>query len=103
MLVRRARLSVGGFSDDQIVVWDESRLFLAGGEANLAYYGRLGGNEDAAWHREWTNQRVLPDLVRLSFGSGEQAETILIAPALDYSAAKMARQQLDLYFANIPG
>lgn len=103
LLVRRARASVGGFGEDQIVVWDESRLSLADGEATLAYYGRLDGNGDAAWHPEWSGQRALPDLVRLSFGSDDQAGTMLVAPALDYSAAKMARQQLDLYFANIPG
>ena len=107
LFVRRARVAIGGFGggfrEDQYVVWDESRLMLAGRKADLAYYGHLDGDGEAEWHREWSGQRALPDLVRLSFGNGEEARTILIAPALYFSAAKMEPRQFDLYFANIQG
>lgn len=103
LLVRRARVAIGGFHEDQYVAWDESRLMLAGREVDMAYYGHLDGDGEAEWHREWSSQRALPDLVRLSFGNGEEAKTILIAPVLDFSVVKMAPRQFDLYFANIQG
>lgn len=101
--VRRARMAIGDFRESQTVVWDESRLPLKGNEAELAYYGRLDGDQGAEWHREWSGQRALPKLVRMSFGSGERAETILIAPRLGFSTAKIDPGQFDRYFMNIQG
>lgn len=106
LTVRRARIAIGGLGEDEQVVWDESRLPLNGGGAVFEYYrgpGSFGEAGDAGWRREWTGQRTLPVLVRLSFGSGQLAEVILIAPALDYSAATMPARKFEQYFANIRG
>ncbi len=109
LTVRRARIAIGGLGEDQRVIWDESRLPLNASGAVFDYYGGPGSSagQDAAgntgWRREWTGQRALPELVRLSFGSGELARVILIAPALDYSAATMPAREFEQYFANIRG
>jgi general secretion pathway protein J len=104
--LRRARLAIGSLGEGQGVAWDESRLPLQFVGATFAYYGRQGGDNEADWHREWSGQRSLPDLVRLSFGgseAGQSARSIVIAPAQDYSAATISARQFDDYFANIRG
>lgn len=109
LTVRRARIAIGGAGEDQHVIWDESRLPLNGSGAVFEYYsgpvglaGR-GATGISGWRREWTGQRALPELVRLSFGDGELAEVIVIAPALDYSTATMSAHAFEQYFANIRG
>lgn len=99
----RARATVAGFQASRGVAWDESRLPLSDRGAVFAYYGRPAGAEDAEWREEWSGQRLLPDLVRLSFAGGESAKTIIIAPVLDYSAARMSAEKFDAYFADVQG
>ncbi|MCH8861870.1 MAG: prepilin-type N-terminal cleavage/methylation domain-containing protein [Proteobacteria bacterium] len=109
LTVRRARTAIGGPGEDQHVIWDESRLPLNGSGAVFEYYSGPGGSAGrgatgiSGWRREWTGQRALPELVRLSFGDGELAEVIVIAPALDYSTATMSARAFEQYFANIRG
>lgn len=109
LTVRRARVAISGLGEGQRVIWDESRLPLGASDAVFEYYGvgggpdNPGGAKDADWHREWSGQQALPKLVRLSIGSGQLAEIILVAPALDYSSAITSAAKFDQYFANIRG
>lgn len=103
MTVRRARAAVGGLGGNENVIWDESRLPLGNGDAVFEYYGSRPGNGDAGWQQDWSGRRALPELVRLLVGSGQSAEIVVIAPALDYSAATMPAGKLAQYFADIRG
>lgn len=101
LTIRRARIAIGSFDENQNVIWDESRLPLGGASAVFAYYGGTASDRQANWQQEWSGQPGLPDLVRLSLGSDQSAEIILVAPALDYSSARMSAGKFEQYFANI--
>ncbi|WP_342450040.1 prepilin-type N-terminal cleavage/methylation domain-containing protein [Thiorhodococcus minor] len=54
-------------------------LLLEGlSELYLSYYGQIQGDTELDWHDEWLDQRQLPALIRLGFGTERQAWPDLI-------------------------
>jgi general secretion pathway protein J len=56
---------------------DTSTLLLEGVESmDLAYYGEVTGRDEGEWSERWEPGEALPQLIRLQFTRGDDAETV---------------------------
>lgn len=58
-----------------------SRVLLSGLEAfDIAYFGTLKGADDADWTREWLDQPILPERVRIRIATDSRTWADLLVP-----------------------
>jgi general secretion pathway protein J len=58
-------------------------------EFKLTYYGRQEGEQDRGWHDDWTAQRALPELIKISLKLPDNESAWppqIIAPQIDIDA-----------------